>query len=84
MAHHSHRSDLRLYSLRTGFKGQYGAGLYVLWVLFCQLWRLLDCYQMSFTIYQANGLKVIQYFFNMDELIKSMLNNPKDCYHRNV
>ena len=39
---------------------------------------------MSFTIYQANGLRVIQYFFNMDELIKSMLNNPKDRYHRNI
>jgi hypothetical protein len=38
---------------------------------------------MSFTIYQANGLKVIQYFFNIDELIKAMLNNPKDFYHRN-
>jgi len=33
---------------------------------------------MSFTIYQADGLKVIQYFFNIEELIKSMLNNPKD------
>jgi hypothetical protein len=38
---------------------------------------------MSFTIYQANGLKVIQYFFNIDELIKAMLNNPNDIYHRN-
>jgi len=38
---------------------------------------------MSFTIYQADGLKVIQYFFSTDELIKSMLNNPKDRYHRN-
>ena len=38
---------------------------------------------MSFTIYQADGLKVIQYFFNIEELIKSMLNNPKDRYHRN-
>jgi hypothetical protein len=39
---------------------------------------------MSFTIYQANGLKVIQWFFNIDEVIKAMLNNPKDRYHRNV
>jgi hypothetical protein len=39
---------------------------------------------MSFTIYTHKGIKVIQYFFNMDELIKSMLNNPKDVYHRNV
>ena len=38
---------------------------------------------MSFTIYQADGLKVIQYFFNIDELIKSMLNNPNDRYHKN-
>ena len=39
---------------------------------------------MSFTIMQHDGIKVIQYFFNIDELIKSMLNNPKDTYHRNV
>jgi hypothetical protein len=39
---------------------------------------------MSFTIYQADGLKVIQYFFNIEELIKAMLNNPHDAYHRNV
>jgi len=39
---------------------------------------------MSFTIYQADGLKVIQYFPSVDELIKSMLNNPRDAYHRNV
>lgn len=39
---------------------------------------------MSFTIYQADGLKVIQWFFNMDSLIKAMLNNPKDVYHRNT
>jgi hypothetical protein len=38
---------------------------------------------MSFTIYQQNGFKVIQYFFNIDELIKAMLNNPNDTYHRN-
>jgi hypothetical protein len=39
---------------------------------------------MSFTIMQHDGMKVIQYFFNIDELIKSMLKNPKDVYHRNV
>ena len=39
---------------------------------------------MSFTIYTHLGIKVIQYFFNMDDLIKAMLNNPKDRYHRNV
>jgi len=38
---------------------------------------------MSFTIYQEDGMKVIQWFFNIDELIKAMLNNPKDVYHRN-
>jgi hypothetical protein len=38
---------------------------------------------MSFTIYQADGTKIIQWFFNTDELIQSMLNNPNDAYHRN-
>jgi hypothetical protein len=38
---------------------------------------------MSFTIMQHDGTKVIQWFFNIDQLIKSMLNNPKDIYHRN-
>ena len=38
---------------------------------------------MSFAIYQANGTKVIQYFFNIDDVIKAMLNNPNDAYHRN-
>jgi hypothetical protein len=38
---------------------------------------------MSFTIYQANGMKVIQWFFTIDELITSMLNNANDKYHRN-
>jgi hypothetical protein len=39
---------------------------------------------MSFTIYTHDGMKVIQYFFTIDELIKSMLKNPKDVYHRNI
>ena len=39
---------------------------------------------MSFTIIQHDGTKVIQWFFNIDDLIKSMLNNPKDKYWRNV
>jgi hypothetical protein len=39
--------------------------------------------KMSFTIMQHNGMKVIQWFFNIDELIKAMLNNPKDRYYRN-
>ena len=38
---------------------------------------------VSFTIYQADGLKVIQYFFTIDELILSMQNNINDKYHRN-
>jgi len=33
---------------------------------------------------QHNGMKVIQYFFTVDELVKSMLNNPRDAYHRNM
>jgi len=39
---------------------------------------------MSVTIYQHNGLKVIQWFATVDELIASMLANPNDAYHRNV
>jgi len=38
---------------------------------------------MGFTIRQANGLKVIQWFKNADELVKSMLSNPNDVYWRN-
>jgi len=38
---------------------------------------------MSFTIYQADGLKAIQWFQTTDELIASMLANPNDRYHRN-
>jgi hypothetical protein len=38
---------------------------------------------MSFTIYQEDGLKVIQWFQTIDELIASMLANPKNKYHRN-
>jgi hypothetical protein len=30
-----------------------------------------------------DGMKIIQWFFTVDELIKSMLANPKDVYHRN-
>lgn len=39
---------------------------------------------MSFTIYQADGLKVIQWFPTIDDLIASMINNPKDTYWRNA
>jgi hypothetical protein len=39
---------------------------------------------MSFTIYQIDGLKVIQWFQNVDELLKSMKANPNDFYHRNL
>jgi hypothetical protein len=38
---------------------------------------------VSFTIYQHNGLKVIQWFATIDKLIASMLTNPNDAYHRN-
>ena len=38
---------------------------------------------MSFTIYQANGMKVVQWFRDIDELVASMLKNPNDRYHRN-
>ena len=38
---------------------------------------------MSFTIMTHDGMKVIQWFFNIDDLIQSMLNNPNDKYHRN-
>jgi hypothetical protein len=37
---------------------------------------------MSFEIMQHDGMKVTQWFKNIDELIKSMLNNPKDRYWR--
>jgi hypothetical protein len=38
---------------------------------------------MSFTIMRQDGMKTIQWFFSVDELIKSMLNNPNDRYYRN-
>jgi hypothetical protein len=38
---------------------------------------------MSFTIYQKDGLKTIQWFQTTDELIASMLANPNNAYHRN-
>jgi hypothetical protein len=39
---------------------------------------------MSFKIMQHDGMKVIQWFFTVDELIASMLANPKDRYWRNT
>jgi len=39
---------------------------------------------MSFTITTHEGMKVIQWFNSVDELLKSMLANPKDRYWRNV
>ena len=39
---------------------------------------------MSFTIYEPNGTMFIQWFFNIDELIKTMLDNPQNTYHRNA
>jgi hypothetical protein len=38
---------------------------------------------MSFTIMRHDGMKMIQWFRNIDELLVSMLNNPNDRYHRN-
>jgi hypothetical protein len=38
---------------------------------------------VSFTIYQADGLKVIQWFTTVDDLLKSMLANPNNAYHKN-
>ena len=38
---------------------------------------------MSFTIYEPSGQRFIQWFFTMDELIKSMLKYPNNVYHRN-
>ena len=38
---------------------------------------------MSFTIYEPSGTMFIQWFFNIDELIKSMLKYPNHVYHRN-
>jgi hypothetical protein len=38
---------------------------------------------MSFTIMQHDGMKVIQWFSTVDDLLKSMLANPNDAYHRN-
>jgi hypothetical protein len=38
---------------------------------------------MSFTIMQHDGMKVIQWFRNIDELIASMVKNPNDRYYRN-
>ena len=37
---------------------------------------------MSFIIMQHDGMKVMQWFTSVDELLKSMLANPKDAYHR--
>jgi len=39
---------------------------------------------MSFTIYTHDGMKEIQWFFTIDDLLKSMLTNPLNRYHRNV
>jgi hypothetical protein len=38
---------------------------------------------MSFTITTHDGMKVIQWFSTVDELLKSMIKNPKDRYWRN-
>jgi len=38
---------------------------------------------MSFTITTHNGMRIEQWFFSIDELIKSMIKNPNDRYWRN-
>ena len=38
---------------------------------------------MSFTITTHDGMKVIMWFTNIDQLIASMKKNPKDRYWRN-
>jgi hypothetical protein len=38
---------------------------------------------MSFTVYTHLGIRETRWF-TIDQLIKSMLANPKDRYHRNV
>jgi hypothetical protein len=38
---------------------------------------------MSFTIWEPNGTMFIQWFSDMDALLKSMLSNPQNVYHRN-
>jgi hypothetical protein len=38
---------------------------------------------MSFTIMRHDGIKFVQWFRTVDELLASMLANPKDAYHRN-
>jgi hypothetical protein len=37
---------------------------------------------MSFDIITQEGMRVTQWFTSVDELLKSMLNNPKDRYWR--
>jgi len=39
--------------------------------------------RMSFTITTHTGMRVDQWFRSVDELINSMLANPKDRYWRN-
>jgi hypothetical protein len=38
---------------------------------------------MSFEIMRHDGMRVTQWFRNVDELIDSMVKNPKDRYWRN-
>jgi hypothetical protein len=61
------RRIIRLFSCR-----------YIFWVKLPKNWVC----NMSFEIMQHDGMKVTQWFFNIDELIKAMINNPKDRYWR--
>jgi hypothetical protein len=39
---------------------------------------------MTFDIYTPAGLHFIQYFETIDDLLRSMKNNPADAYHRKL
>jgi len=39
---------------------------------------------MSFTIYDPSGQRFIQWFADIDALLKSMAKNPNNIYHRNA
>jgi hypothetical protein len=38
---------------------------------------------MSFTIWEPSGQRFVQWFSDIDALLKSMLSNPQNVYHRN-
>jgi len=40
--------------------------------------------EMSFDILTESGMRITQWFTSIDELLKSILANPKDRYWRNT